>query len=298
MQRFVGVIGSLRQEHDAVLRHAAASAEENGRVIAVEYDISGGKEDTAFEILKSDWLYLTSDLQITKSPAYLHEKGKPVVSIWGLGVKGRIADPILAKQIVQWFKTEGSATVIGGVPAGWATLSGDSQTDPGWAEVYKELDIVQPWTVGRYKDDRSAAAWEASHLIPDIAMTRRNHQEYMPVIFPGFSWHNLKPNDPSNQIPREGGRFLWEEAMEAKAAGANMVKIAMFDEVNEGTAILKAAPTRNAAPAEAPFVTLDADSVPLPNDWYLRVAGAIARVYHGEAPSMAMPTQLPGPSAR
>jgi len=37
-------------------------------------------------------------------------------------------------------------------------------------------------------------------------------------------------------------------------------------------------------------VALDADGFSLPSDWYLRIAGEIARVYHGAAPaSQAMP---------
>ena len=292
MQRFVGVIPRYHDEHDAVLRNAIASAEQNGRVIAVEYDLSGGQAETVFDALKKDWLYLINDLKITKSPAYLFEKRKPVVSIWGLGVKRRITDPKIGKQIVQWFKTEGQATVMGGVPTGWATLSGDAQTDPGWSSVYQELDIVQPWSVGRYKDAESATEWKTTHLLPDLALTRRNHQGYLPVIFPGFSWHNVRPEDRSNRIPRQGGKFFWQQAMDAKTAGSTMVKIAMFDEVNEGTAIFKVTSTHNDAPSEAPFVTLDTDGLSLPSDWYLRIAGEITRVYHEETPvSLTMPAQ-------
>jgi hypothetical protein len=299
MQRFVSVIPTYHAEHDVVLRNAIAAAEHNGRVIAVEYDISGGKADAVYDQLTTDWLYLTNDLKITKSPAYLNEKGKPVVSIWGFGVKGRIDDPNLMGKIIEWFKTEGHATVMGGVPSGWATPLWDALPDPGWSAVYKDLDIIQPWTVGRYKDDQTAAAWKETNLIPDIAVTRRNHQEYMPVIYPGFSWHNLNPDDRTNRIPREGGKFFWEQAMYAKSAGATMLKIAMFDEANEGAAIFKIAPTSDAAPKEAPFVTLDADGYRLPSDWYLRLAGEISRVYHGEEPvSMTMPAQPMNPSAR
>jgi len=116
------------------------------------------------------------------------------------------------------------------------------------------------------------------------------------VIFPGFSWHNSKrddqPNDVMNRIPRQQGNFLWDQAVTAKAAGATMVKIAMFDEVNEGTAIFKIAPSSNATPQEAQFLTLDADGTQLPSDWYLRVADEIAHVYHGQAAaSMALPMQ-------
>ena len=66
----------------------------------------------------------------------------------------------------------------------------------------------------------------------------------MPVIFPGFSWYNLRQNgqgSPKNQIPRMKGEFLWRQCYNAKAAGAEMLKIAMFDEVNEATAMFKTA---------------------------------------------------------
>ncbi len=80
--------------------------------------------------------------------------------------------------------------------------------------------------------------------------------------------------------------------MSAKTAGATMVKIAMFDEVNEGTAILKIAPNKAATPQDAQFLTLDADGGDLPSDWYLRVADEIARVFHGQSPAvMATPVQ-------
>ena len=47
---------------------------------------------------------------------------------------------------------------------------------------------------------------------------------------------------------------------------------AMFDEVDEGTAMFKVAASSRDAPTDAPFVTLDADGEPLPSDWYLRLA--------------------------
>ena len=50
------------------------------------------------------------------------------------------------------------------------------------------------------------------------------------------------------------------------------MKIAMFDEVNEGTAIFKAVPRRDQAPQPGYWLTLDADGESLPSDWYLRIA--------------------------
>ena len=50
------------------------------------------------------------------------------------------------------------------------------------------------------------------------------------VIFPGFSWYNLNRGAAQNQIPRNGGAFLWRQAYNARRAGAQILKIAMFDE--------------------------------------------------------------------
>jgi hypothetical protein len=112
----------------------------------------------------------------------------------------------------------------------------------------------------------------------------------MPVIFPGFSWHNLNPNSPQNQIPRNGGEFLWRQAYNARTAGACMVKIAMFDEVNEGTAILKAVSKREEAPAPGYWLTLDADGKQLPSDWYLQLASQIKQMFDGKtSPSKKLP---------
>jgi hypothetical protein len=47
---------------------------------------------------------------------------------------------------------------------------------------------------------------------------------------------------------------------------------AMFDEVDEGTAMFKVAPSRRDAPTDVAVVTLDVDGERLPSDWYLRLA--------------------------
>ena len=68
-----------------------------------------------------------------------------------------------------------------------------------------------------------------------------------------------------------------------------MLKIAMFDEVNESTAMFKLAARRQDAPDQGYWLTLDADGYELPSDWYLRIAGEITRMFHGEVVADSKP---------
>ncbi len=296
VQRFVGRIQAKREAGDVVLKNIMAAAREHGRTFAIEYDVSGGKPETLFDTLTEDWKYLVRELKVTAHPGYLNHKGKPVLSVWGMGFKDRQpVDPAIAVRIVKWFKS--SVTYMGGVPARWRTLTGDSRMDPDWEKVYALMDVLQPWTVGRYGSEQSANRWKDEPVTPDLARTKDRGQLYMPVVFPGFSWVNLNARKGAkpNQIPRNGGRFLWTQAVNARQAGAGMLKIAMFDEVNEGTAVFKMAAKRKDAPDQGYWLTLDADGQDLPSDWYLRLSGEITRVFHGKAkPSSDVP-QKPGP---
>jgi hypothetical protein len=240
--------------------------------------------------LKDDWAYLVDELKVTAHANYQRHNGKPVLSVWGMGLSDGNAhppaEPQAAKDLIEWFKSEAPAqyrvTYMGGTPARWGTLTRDSRSDPAWAAVYAAMDVVQPWNVGRYGTLEAVDRWKEDVLAPDVKLTAANHQIYMPVVFPGFSWHNLKRNAKENQIPRLRGEFFWRQAYNAKIAGAKVLKIAMFDEVDEGTAIFKAVAHRKEAPDQGFWLTLDADGAELPSDWYLRLAGEITRMFHGE----------------
>ena len=285
VQRFVGEIRRKRAEGDVVLKNIMAAAKESGRSFAIEYDISGGNPETLAQTLKDDWTYLVDELKVTSHPNYQRHNGKPVLSIWGIGLNDSGHPPAgadSAKALVDWFRTK--VTYMGGTPARWGTLSADSRRDAEWAGVYAATDVVQPWNVGRYGTLEAVDRWKTTVLEPDVKLAAGNHQMYMPVIFPGFSWSNLKPNAAKNQIPRLGGEFFWRQAYNAKMAGAKVLKIAMFDEVDEGTAIFKVASRRQDAPEQGFWLTLDADGAELPSDWYLKLAGEVTRMFHGEIP--------------
>jgi hypothetical protein len=116
-----------------------------------------------------------------------------------------------------------------------------------------------------------------------LADCTANGIDYLPVIFPGFSWKNLN-GGPSNQIPRNGGNFYWRQAYNAVLSSGSMIYGAMFDEVDEGTAMFKIAPTPADQPPGCNFVPLNVDGYNLPSDWYLRLANEAGKMLRGDIP--------------
>src|SRR5262245_21435605 len=298
VQRFVTDIPGLRAAGDVVLKNIMAAATQSGRVFAIEYDISGANAATVLSTLQLDWQYLVNNLGVTAHSRYLHQDGKPVVGVWGIGLNDNRhppTEPALALELIDWFRSTAEVTYLGGTPAYWRGLSNDSWADPHWRDVYKAMDVIQPWTVGRYSHAAGVDWWKTSMLEPDISTTLTNRQLYMPVIFPGFSWYNLNRTARQNQIPRNRGEFLWKQGYNARATGAQMLKIAMFDEVNESTAMFKVASRQRDAPDQGYWLTLDADGFILPSDWYLRLAGEITRGFHGQIVLQPATPENPGP---
>jgi hypothetical protein len=256
------------------------------------------------EQLKTDWTYLVDQMKVTEHPGYFRHKGKPVLAVWGMGLNDGNhppSTPAAAAALVKWFRQDAGAkyqvAYLGGVPSGWRTLNADAYADAGWSAVYDSMDIIQPWNVGRYGDSAGADNWRTTRLNGDVTRTQGKGRAYQPVIFPGFSWKNLN-NGPANQIPRKGGSFLWRQAVNAKRAGAPMLKIAMFDEVDESTAMYKLAAKRSDAPDQGFWLTLDADGQNLPSDWYLRLAYQVTRMFRNEIqPTDALPIRPGDPLA-
>ncbi len=150
--------------------------------------------------------------------------------------------------------------------------------------MIRKGDIVSPWTVGRYTSPGQVADYAGKTMVPDLAWCKDNGKDYLPVVFPGFSWHNQNARFPINQIPRLGGSFLWSQFASAKKAGATMVYQAMFDEVDEGTAIYKC--TNDVPVGASQFLTYEG----LPSDHYLKIVGAASKMMRGDMP---LTTDLP-----
>ena len=165
-----------------------------------------------------------------------------------------------------------------GIPTGWRTQTRDALKDPKLHKVLRMADILSPWSVGRFRNPKGAKKHAEEYWNQDIIKARKYKIGYMPVVYPGFSWHNLK-GKKLDQTPRLNGKFFWSQVVAVKKAGANMIYIAMFDEVDEATAIFKCSnnpPTSDGVK----FLTLHG----LPSDFYLRLAGQAGKLLRDEIP--------------
>ena len=199
LQRFVVSISdpSKLARSDRVLDNVRRAAEATGRVFFVQYDIAGADASEWPETIESDWLRLLKS-KIVESPAYLHHNGKPVVGIAGPGAqRRRFATP---EQTLDFFnrlrslsaQNGVSLTLFGFVRHGWRTI-------PEWANVYRSYDVISPWMVGAVRERQDVDSYAENTLKPDLEETRRLGIGYMPVVFPGFSWANLKNDEFSAQ---------------------------------------------------------------------------------------------------
>ena len=308
MQRFFGRTRHPDRDDISVkiLQKALDAASNNERAIALMYDLSGLKrsgEDCSSII--EDWKFLVDSLKITNqkgAKTYLHHNGKPLVAIWGLGFPDRPYNirKIGIMRLLDFLKNDpdyGGCSVMVGVPTFWRDLKADCVKDDYLHDIIKQCDIVLPWMVQRFSPllhndmDRYRDI-----ILDDIEWCRENSVDYVPSVFPGFSWHNLSrfefPDDvkPPASIPRQGGRFYWQQIFTALNAGAEMLYVAMFDEVNEGTAIFKCTdnpPVSNVAK----FVGMGGR----PSDHYLWLTGIAAKMlrheisYTAEMPERTLP---------
>ena len=292
LQRFLNGVQqdktpALFKVKNKVLENVISSAAEYNRKYAVMYDLSGVPDDGAmYAKIIADWEYLVDTYNILNKPEYVKQNGKPVVAIWGIGFINRGLTTATSKAIIDYFKTNAApkyrAYIMGGVPEGWSTRTGASETGVGWTDVYNSLDMISPWSVGRYINNSEADDFKNSNIVPDLAACNKINKDYMPVIWPGFSWRNLN-NKTLNQIKRNGGQFYWRQAYNAVQAGVKFIYVAMFDEVDEATAMFKITETKAKLPVEANdrLVSLDSDGVNLPSDWYLKLADQTQKMLDG-----------------
>jgi hypothetical protein len=259
---------------DRVLSHVRAAAEKTGRVYAVCYDLSGAPREKLYDLITADWRRLVDDAKVTGDARYLRHDTRPVVFVWGF-FSDRFG-PALAHRLIDFFKsdTRYSATLVGGCQWHWR-----AERDAEWARAFRRLDVISPWNVGNTVMEGGRKYAATGYWEDDLAEANKAKVGYLPVVYPGFGWTNLKGKGAARDtIPRLGGEFFWRQFVTATEVGAEMAYVAMFDEVDEGTAVFK---VTNAPPREAAFATYDG----LPSDWYLRLTGEGARVIRRERPA-------------
>lgn len=297
MQRFFGDAKAENRKgyKTTVLKNALEAASKYQRAIGVMYDLSGlrGSGEDCSSLIE-DWKYLVDSLQATNQKGahtYLFFNGKPLVTIWGIGFPDRPYNirNIGIERFIDFLKNDpvyGGCSVMLGVPTFWRDLNSDCLNDPYLHTIIRSADLVMPWTVQRFSPllhndlDRYRDL-----VIADMEWCKANNVAYVPCVTPGFSWHNLSrssfPDDvkPVASIPRQKGRFYWMQLATAINAGAGMVYVAMFDEVNEGTAIFKVTdnpPVSNIAK----FADLEGMS----SDHYLWLTGEASKALKNNQP--------------
>ncbi|NND97424.1 MAG: xylosidase/arabinosidase [Pirellulaceae bacterium] len=277
VQRFV--VSQARPEflshQNKVLSHARDGAKQSGRALAVMYDLSGlgaGEVQRA----QADWRTIQTEMKVVADDAYLRHNGRPVVAVWGIGFNDNrkySLDECLT--LVQWLRSEGCAVMVG-VPAFWREMRRDAVADEKLHEIIRTADIISPWSVGRYGTPEQAKRHADEVWAKDRQWCQSEKLDFLPVVFPGFSWHNVTGGE-LDAIPRLKGKFLWSQFTAAKHVGCNMIYVAMFDEVDEGTAIFKCT---NDPPVGdgVRFLTYEG----LPSDHYLKLVGKAGKLLRDE----------------
>ncbi|MCP4217151.1 MAG: hypothetical protein GY765_21065 [bacterium] len=320
LQRFTVSLGtySLKARLDKVLDYILEGAELYGLKVVLMYDVTGTTIQRIASTIMRDWKEMVDGKGLTRHPAYMHQQDKngevlPLVAIWGIGFL-ETGSKRQAGDILSFYKAsnpEYRATIMGGVPGYWRFGDRDSKAE--YQSIYADFDIISPWTVGRFSDPKGVEGWRDEVMNGDMEVIAERGQNYIPVCFPGFSNHNLKKNllDKSygqpitgrhwpisskrlkgelNEIPRMGGDFMWKQFYHWVGAGAEMLYVAMFDEVDEATAIFKVSPNPRRSPGTNIFLDLDIDGYPVRSDHYLWMTGSAAFLFKQGIP---FPQQQP-----
>jgi hypothetical protein len=272
LQRFL--VDVKDRSMDQVLANVQQSANRTGRVFALCYDLTGVPSDKVFDLLVTDWKKLVDDTKITQDGRYLRHNDKPVLFVWGFSSDG--FGPEVANRILDFLRNDSryGVTLIGGCQWTWRT-----EKDPEWAKVFRRFDIISPWNTGNFAKVDGHKQASTGSWPEDLEEAKKAGMGYLPVLYPGFGWTNLKGEGAvKDDLPRLGGEFYWRQFATAAELGIEMAYVAMFDEVDEGTAIFKVS---NAPPRPGRFMTYEG----LPSDWYLRLTGEGAKVIRGERPN-------------
>ncbi len=280
LSEFCGHFPGAGGERDApnvqrIMENVRKAATATGRTWAFMWDMSGFgpklSKQQVFDIIINQWKKMVDD-GITGDTRYLHQNGKPVLLLWGFFPNRPASQPDYMTAVLDSLLAPGKyqATLVGGVDPNWRSLG-----TPEFQAMLMRMQAIQPWSVGRRIKDpatgydvQNTSLWEG-----DIAKCKVNHVVFIPVFNAGTNVAGPPPVPPKTPtVPRRMGNYLWEQFVKAsKIGGINSAFIAMFDEINEGTQIMK---IDIHPPIQAPFLTYDGAT----GDYYLRLVGAGAKL--------------------
>jgi hypothetical protein len=257
-----------------VMLNVKKAAEATGRTWAFMWDMSSfnqrSTKEEVYNIIVDQWKKMV-DNNITSDPRYLHHNGKPVLLIWGFFPNRPASQPAFTRPVVDFIQAPGKyqGAIVGGVETKWR-----NEGTPEFLEMLATMTAIQPWSVGRVKMDPKTG-YKTENMdtwAGDIEWCKQRNILFSPVFNPGTHIAGPPPVPPKvPTVPRRTGNFLWEQFVEASKYKLNCVFVAMFDEINEGTQIMK---IENHPPVQAPFLTYDGAT----SDFYLRLTGAGAKM--------------------
>ncbi|NJL19053.1 MAG: xylosidase/arabinosidase [Bdellovibrionaceae bacterium] len=283
----------LQPSNNRVLGNVKQAANQHGRSYMIMYDLTGVRHGEMPQVME-DWRGLNRNFDLLHDACYQHHSGKPVVAIWGVGFGDNRAYTLEEiGTLMDFFQNDpdfGGCTVVLGIPTFWREQVRDSTKDPEFHKLLGKADVLCPWTIGRYETPEQARKHTDEVAVADIAWCLERGIDYLPVAFPGFSWANryAHENAPFDKIPRLGGRFFWSQATGYRKAGAEMLYVAMFDEMDEATQIFKV--TDNPPVGASRFLSYNPD----PSDHYLWLTGQAGRLMRGELQAnLDLPARIP-----
>ena len=251
----------------------------------IEYDMTGaGNPGQSWAAngywvngVENDWYNgshrTDNNQQIWSSPNYAHEKGKPVVELWGMGANytGMPQNAAEWADLINYFHAQG-CYVIAGVPHEWLT-----NTLPGFANVYAMCDAINTWVVGDFSGVGGADWYASNNLTPEKGWCASKGITYIPSVWPA---------------DRQAGADMWEQFVNIRKLGITTCFISMFDEFNENTQIAKSAEDSTQVPAGSGDVPLNAGGARVSSDFYLRLTYSGGSMMKGWSP---LSTNLPIP---
>ena len=251
LQRFLGGGNVPGRRPEWVLGNVRKSAWVNGRIWAIEYDVSQLTNANVVATIEADWKWLNDAARIRGDGNYARNGGKPVVAIWGLACRAGYT-PQTADTLLDFFKNDpnyGGNYVIGGICNQFRNM-----TD--WTAHFRRYDGLLVWQPQVNGADRALfASWGV---------------DWYPHVWAGH---------------HEGGQEYWNNTYDVVANGADRYFIGMFDEYGEDTAII---PTSDDPPAfNPPMLTNEGK----PATWWLQLSGYGRKMMLRQIPlSRTMPT--------